>query len=247
MSPLLSKLLQENAKKIKCRLEPKSGKNQYIRILPLEISSKLPKLVTTKKASVIVPLLDNGDEKQNHLQNLSILFTRRAKTLKQHANEISFPGGHYDAALDGESLLNTALRETREELLPSMEKFNIYKNEKEFTDPRYDFWKNLIVLGQAETIPSAKLVPVTPFFAYFKYQISNVEDLFPGNADEVDKVFTVSIQELLEVETSMHLKRLGMEGPVYRTKHGNIWGMTALILKPILHEVLKPAFMQQRR
>jgi 8-oxo-dGTP pyrophosphatase MutT (NUDIX family) len=42
-----------------------------------------------------------------------ILFTRRTEKVKEHKGQISFPGG---ARLDGESLLETALRESREEI-----------------------------------------------------------------------------------------------------------------------------------
>ena len=102
----------------------------------------------------------------------------------------------------------------------------------------------MVILGQTETIPSANLVPVTPYFAYFRHKIPHVEDVFPGNEDEVAKVFAISLQELIDIEDTMRLKRLNMEGPVFPTKHGNIWGLTALVLKPILHEVLKPVFIR---
>ncbi len=241
MTALLSKLLHENANKIKSRFRSKDIEDQ-LRILPPEISAKLPPLRTTQKASILVPLIDNGRGSSNDFQNLSIIFTKRAKNMNHHPNEIAFAGGHYDPSLDGNSLINTALREAREELIPPIEKFNIFDDSNKFVDERYDFWKNLIILGQTETIPSAKLVPVTPYFAYFRHQIPNAEDLFPGNADEVSKVFALSLQELIDIEKTRRLKRLGMEGPVYPTEHGDIWGLTALVLKPILHEVLKPVF-----
>ena len=58
-------------------------------------------------ASVIV-LLFNFDNK------VFVLMTRRSKQLKIHPGEMSFPGGRYEEE-DG-NLLNTALRETREEV-----------------------------------------------------------------------------------------------------------------------------------
>ena len=44
----------------------------------------------------------------------SIIFTKRSTRLRNHAGEISFPGGRY--SLNDASLVETALRETREEI-----------------------------------------------------------------------------------------------------------------------------------
>ncbi|MFQ5572667.1 MAG: NUDIX hydrolase, partial [Nitrosopumilaceae archaeon] len=43
-----------------------------------------------------------------------VLMTKKSKTLKTHAGEISFPGGKWDQK--DEDLLTTALRETKEEI-----------------------------------------------------------------------------------------------------------------------------------
>lgn len=58
-------------------------------------------------AAVLVPLVDHGD-------GLTVLLTQRASHLKNHAGQISFPGGRIEPE-DG-SALNAALRETREEI-----------------------------------------------------------------------------------------------------------------------------------
>ena len=52
-----------------------------------------------------------------HLENNipHILLTRRSSTLKYHTGEISFPGGQYSRGED-QNLLDTALRETQEEV-----------------------------------------------------------------------------------------------------------------------------------
>lgn len=238
----VSKLLSRNAAQLKSMF---SSKNQ-LQILPSHIARQIPPLTTKRKASVLVPLIDSGVQTattstNDHLDRLSILFTKRAKNLKEHANEISFPGGHYEPEVDGDSLIKTAIRETCEELMNEEDCNNV--NDDNNTNSKYhDFKEKLVVIGQAETIPSAKLIPITPFFAYFKHEISNAEELFPGNQNEVSQVFTVSVRELLQIEKTMNLDRLSMEGPVYPTKYGDIWGLTALILKPFLHEVLKPTF-----
>jgi 8-oxo-dGTP pyrophosphatase MutT (NUDIX family) len=58
-------------------------------------------------AAVLVPLVD-------HDEGLTVLLTQRATHLKNHAGQISFPGGRLEASDDGP--LAAALRETEEEI-----------------------------------------------------------------------------------------------------------------------------------
>jgi 8-oxo-dGTP pyrophosphatase MutT (NUDIX family) len=58
-------------------------------------------------AAVLVPLIERD-------AGPSILFTRRASSLKHHAGQISFPGGRVEAADSGP--VAAALRETEEEI-----------------------------------------------------------------------------------------------------------------------------------
>ena len=58
-------------------------------------------------SAVLVPLFTDDDG------GLHAVFTRRRDDLKRHAGEISFPGGRRD---DGETLMQTALREAHEEV-----------------------------------------------------------------------------------------------------------------------------------
>jgi 8-oxo-dGTP pyrophosphatase MutT (NUDIX family) len=58
-------------------------------------------------AAVLVPLIEREDE-------LTVLLTQRATQLKNHAGQISFPGGRVEPG--DESLVATALREAHEEI-----------------------------------------------------------------------------------------------------------------------------------
>jgi coenzyme A diphosphatase NUDT7 len=60
------------------------------------------------RTSVLVPLLQDEDGQ------LSVLFTKRALSLRRQPGEISFPGGHREASDVDDAA--TALRETSEEL-----------------------------------------------------------------------------------------------------------------------------------
>jgi 8-oxo-dGTP pyrophosphatase MutT (NUDIX family) len=59
-----------------------------------------------RNAAVLVPVVERNDQ-------LTVLFTRRTAHLHDHAGQISFPGGRSEA---DESALDTALRETEEEI-----------------------------------------------------------------------------------------------------------------------------------
>ncbi len=66
----------------------------------------LPPERTLADAAVLVPLVLRPD-------GPTVLFTRRADTLRRHSGQVSFPGGRRDP---GESAVATALRETQEEV-----------------------------------------------------------------------------------------------------------------------------------
>jgi 8-oxo-dGTP pyrophosphatase MutT (NUDIX family) len=67
---------------------------------------KLPKGAATA-AAVLVPLFERDGEAH-------VWLARRPETMRSHAGQVAFPGGKNEAS-DG-SLLDTALRETHEEL-----------------------------------------------------------------------------------------------------------------------------------
>ena len=228
-----SKLFKEAAPKIKKILD---AHKPYMQILPQEIKDMLPPSKTTQKASILIPIIHVVDTQDEHSQIPSILFTTRAKHLKQHASQISFPGGHVDEE-DGNCVIRAAIRETREELSPPPNKVDI--------EYGYDFENDVEILGRTGTIPSMKLIPVTPIVGMFQHEFTkkDVETLFPGNESEVEHVFTVPIDELIQMEERESLNRLGMTAAYYNTKHGKIWGLTAVVLEPILKYVLKPVFL----
>jgi hypothetical protein len=178
----------------------------------------------------------------------SIVFTRRSSQLSSHAGEISFPGGHHDPPLD-RSMIDTALREAREELVPTCpEMLELCRNRGEKNSPLC-----LTLLGPATPVPSLKGIPVHPFVAAIlghDFPFGGIAEAFPGDPREVDRVFSVSVKELLRVETTHELpqNRFGMvRAPLFPAPThigGNIWGLTAFILRPLLHKLLAPVLVE---
>lgn len=183
-----------------------------------------------RQAAVLVPLVSCDGVP-------SLLFTTRAGHLSSHASEVAFPGGHFEADHDG-TLVDTALREAREELL----------------GPHDYPWDQVEVLGRASPVPSLFGTPVTAVIGVLPSDVGGGGSgggtcCFPGFPGEVEDVFCVSLGELLEVETAEPSERFGSSSvPVFPTGDGRrIWGLTAALTRPLLHRLFGPVFMPDHR
>ncbi|UED82246.1 CoA pyrophosphatase [Lysinibacillus sp. CD3-6] len=158
-----------------------------------------------------------------------ILFEVRSLTMRKQPGDISFPGGRIDAS--DASPLAAALRETYEEL---------------GIDP-----KTVQVIGQLSPYISSSSFVTYPFVAIVDFN----EIIHSYNKDEVEEVFTVPVNWLLQHEPYMHLVSIepvpsldfpfdkifngaqynwrtrAMEEWFYDYEQYTIWGLTARILK----------------
>jgi 8-oxo-dGTP pyrophosphatase MutT (NUDIX family) len=145
-----------------------------------------------------------------------LVYTVRRDHLPDHAGQISFPGGSLEPG-DG-SLLETALREAEEEI---------------------DLSPNLVeVIGELEEmyIPPSNF-RVSPFVGLLPPEAKLV--LHP---DEVEAIFTVSLDELMSPETFRRVlwTRDGREYevPIFAVEESStrreIWGATAAITAALL-------------
>jgi 8-oxo-dGTP pyrophosphatase MutT (NUDIX family) len=151
-------------------------------------------------AAVLVPIV-------NHESGLTVLLTQRASHLKNHAGQISFPGGRIEPTDDGP--WSAALRETQEEIGLSREHVTFAG----YLDPQ------LVLSGYW----------VTPVVAF-------VQPGFELQLDqrEVDATFEVPLRHILD--PANHHARERQFGDVsvqvydipYREHH--IWGATAGML-----------------
>ena len=220
-----SKLLEDTIPKLQQQWKRQSTTENVFPLFSARAHKAMWDRVTPRpeqrQAAVLVPLLC-------HEGVPSLMFTTRSSSMPTHADEVSFPGGHFDAVVD-KDLEQTAIRETREELLTSGD---------------YP-WNDLQIIGHATSVPSIKGTPVTPVLGVLPHDITttNIEQVFPGDPREVENVFCVSLDELLQVETSQRSERFRADIPVFPTMDGHkIWGLTAVIVRPMLHKLFRPVF-----
>nr|WP_216612170.1 CoA pyrophosphatase [Vibrio sp. RE86] len=163
-----------------------------------------------RKASVLIGFV----EREN---GLNVLFTKRARHLKHHPGQISFPGGKFEQ--DDSILSETALRETFEEVGIERHQISIF--------------------GQMPELVTISQFTVTPFLAFISPDYKSQID-----KNEVDEVFEVPAKIVLD-RKQLHSQQFQVNNFSHRVfglnyKHHFIWGMTAQIIdamqKHIMHQ-----------
>ena len=137
-----------------------------------------------------------------------ILMTEKAKTLKVHAGEIAFPGGKW--CEKDQDLLETAIRETREELGLEVSKER--------------------VIGKLDSVITLNSkYKITPFVA-----ILETIPLLKANS-EVESILYIPLMSLLNTITNDNLPehRSIKEMYAFTFEKYNIWGASARMLKQI--------------
>ncbi|KAF9115709.1 hypothetical protein BGX27_006815 [Mortierella sp. AM989] len=167
-----------------------------------------------RQAGVFVPLCI-------HKGVPSVLFTIRAKNMRNHRGEVSFPGGKRDPA--DKTILDTALREMEEEI-------SVMRDQVE-------------ILGEYSPMPNKDCtMKVHPFVGLIKEPIENIESIV-FNKHEVGKVFTVPIQDLFDPEkiSMVSFRTSKFLYPVWKIDQEDItiWGLTAFILDGVLRRIAK--------
>jgi 8-oxo-dGTP pyrophosphatase MutT (NUDIX family) len=151
-------------------------------------------------AAVLVPLVEREG-------GLTVLLTQRATTLKDHAGQISFPGGRIEP--DDADAWRAALREAYEEI-------GLSETFVEFAGYMPDHWVGT----------GYRVTPVVGF-------VSPGYDLRIATA-EVHDVFEVPLEFILDAANHRARQRVlaGVTLEVYDIPYGdrNIWGATAGML-----------------
>jgi 8-oxo-dGTP pyrophosphatase MutT (NUDIX family) len=161
------------------------------------------------EASILIIFINNYNTDESY-----ILMTQRKYNLRKHAGQIAFPGGRKEK--EDKNLLETAVRETEEEISLSQANYDIIGNlPKFYTGTGY---------------------VVTPYVALMKTS-SDWKNLIKPNSEEVEKIFVPKSKQLLSPEF-----HIGEKPPIKSSmsmtwrinyKNENIWGLTARVLVTI--------------
>ena len=184
------------------------------------LSRRKPRLIEDRDAvyrhgAVLIPLFRDDEE-------YKVLFTKRTDTVEAHRGQISFPGGRIDE--EDRSLLDTALRETEEEV----------------GIPRHA----VTVLGRsddAQTLSSNYIVHA--FVGVIPYPFR-----FRLNAGEVKRLVEVPFRLFLDAEEIIPVEYDGKiyENLAYKYDGEVIWGATARIMHNLVEILLSSAGSEPR-
>ena len=161
-----------------------------------------------RDAAVLIGFVERDD-------GLQVILTKRAAHLRHHPGQISFPGGKYEQ--EDIQLVNTALRETKEEV--GIEDEHIH------------------VFGQLPTLPTISQFNVTPFLAFVSPEYKTHID-----PNEVESVFEVPANHILNPKklysTKFDLKRSSHRVFAIPDRQHFIWGMTAQIIESMQKHII---------
>ena len=173
--------------------------------LPMRLAGL--RLDELRPAGVLIPIIERREA-------LTVLLTERSADLKQHAGQVSFPGGGMEP--HDEHILATALRETHEEVGIEPALVN--------------------VAGYLKPMPTITGYAVTPV-------VGLVSERFELSIDpvEVETAFEVPLEFLMDAGNEEHSER-EIDGVVYpiitfHFEDHRIWGATAGIIA-MLRELL---------
>jgi|TARA_X000000368_G_C22732890_1_gene580301 8-oxo-dGTP pyrophosphatase MutT (NUDIX family) len=155
-----------------------------------------------KPAAVLILLYPNNDKTYFYL-------TKRADTVKYHKGQISLPGGSKE---NNETLLDTALRETQEEI-------GIDKNE-------------ISILGKITPlfIPVTGFM-ITPFVSYISKKPKTILDEI-----EVAELLSINIRDLLNNDILImdrDINGSSVSIPYFSLNNHQVWGATSMVLSEL--------------
>lgn len=184
------------------------GEKAQIKMAP-DVRHQFESKNDIRTAGVLILLYPKKDK-------LHIAFIQRTEYNGPHSGQISFPGGKSEVT--DQDIINTALRESNEEIGINPDKVN--------------------VLGQLTPLH----IPVSNFIVYPIVGMYDTTPSFKADPHEVKEVISFTLRDLLNPAncTSKEFKYgdLSFIAPIYNPNNITIWGATAMILSEFL-EIIK--------
>ena len=184
------------------RVIPEDAEAHPFRLEGREAGQGRPRLT---RAAVLVPLFEKGGAPH-------VLLTLRTEEMRSHGGQIAFPGGRRDPG--DASLLQTALRETEEEIGLAPE--------------------DVRVLGELDDLLTVTDYIVSPYVGIIPHPYP-----FRVSEREIAEMIEAPLEAFLKPEKLRVSARLEHEGKPYRTYFFHlgphiVWGATAKILIQLL-------------
>ncbi|MFT5196065.1 MAG: 8-oxo-dGTP pyrophosphatase MutT (NUDIX family) [Cellvibrionaceae bacterium] len=146
--------------------------------------------------------------------NLNIILLKRPTTMRNHPGQIAFPGGRVDA---GETLEQTAIRETMEEIGVNEDKFSIVGR----IDPLY--------------------IPPSNFYVHCFAAWAAERPAFTPSTAEVETILEIPYTHFLDTANRNKSEQDFGFGPItvpYFIFEGHkIWGATSVMLFELAHRI----------
>ncbi len=172
---------------------------------------------------------DIVDEQLNHPESAVLLpiilspepqliLVKRSEQLNKHAGQIAFPGGKRES--QDHSLIETALRETQEEIALSREYINIHGE-----------------LNRRITRYGLQVLPVIA-------SVDNTFDLslLTPDASEIDNILIISFADLInpkyQTQHIVKFQQTKFSFPAITIENQTIWGLTHFILTDFFTNIL---------
>jgi len=164
-----------------------------------------------RDSSVLILFYQKGDQ-------LYFPLIKRSSGDHKHSGQISLPGGKFE--LSDKNLVDTAIRETEEEL-------GLIGNKIHIIGP---------ITGLYIPISNFQVQPIVAYY--------DGSPQFKADSFEVNQVIETSIQELFKVDNKheeiIHKNGFEIKAPYYDVRGHKLWGATAMIVSE-LEELLKRA------
>ncbi len=159
------------------------------------------------EAGILVPVIksDSGP---------ALILTQRTQDMSTHAGQVAFPGGKRDEG--DQDLLDTALRETEEEI-------GLCRDQVE-------------IVGPLSQVVSRYGILVTPYVGLVEPDAG-----LTRNEQELDAIFNVPVRFFLDTRPSRHdllkFRQFSLHVPCYHYENYEIWGMSAIVIAEFLNVV----------